>query len=550
MVGGTGKPDQWWRWGDRHRSFPPARAERVRRYLSERLQTGTSLAPPPVAQGPIPPSILRESRLKGLPGFSVDPEDRLRHSVGRSYYDLLAARRGSVEHLTEAVVTPRTNEEVETVLRTAEAEDLAVIPWGGGTSVVGGVTPLKGEHRAAVTLSLERMSAPLWVDASSRLARFECGILGPALETHLAGHGLTLGHYPQSFEFSTLGGWIASRSSGQSSSLYGDLAHNVRGLKVVTPLGAMDWEHPVEEATGPTLESLLVGSEGTFGVITEATLSLAAVPSHSVYHGFLLKDWESGCEFLRDVARLPYPPAVIRLSDPEETALSLVGREPPSALRGTLEKKVMDFRGIAPGKACLGFLGFEGPRDLVEGGWRAAGAILRSYRGLDAGEGAGEAWKKERFLLPYLRDYLMEYGFMTETLETGCSWKNLGPLYRALTQKLERAASSLGTKAFVGTHLSHALPTGACLYVTLLAPQPPNEFLEPLQSLKRAAMEAITENHGSLSHHHGIGTLHRPWARQRDSPAVLDTLSAVKRTVDPKGIMNPGKTLPQKEDRR
>ncbi len=543
MGAGEGRPE-WWRWGDGTAALSAARTDRVLTYLQKELGLTRFERVPAAVPIRAPSSRLRPAEIGGLGFVRMEDDIRVSHSFGRSYVDVLSARRGDAKWVTDAVAYPASVEEVRKVLDLAMQQDLAVIPWGGGTSVVGGVTPETDNHRGVVTLSLERMNRTLKISPRDQLGSFECGVFGPDLEQRLQAQGLTLGHFPQSFEFSTLGGWIATRSSGQASSLYGDISHRVMGLTVQTPGGEVRWERPIEEATGPSVDSLFIGSEGTLGILTDATLSLSARPESATYHALLLKDWKDALVFLQEVAAGPVVPAVIRLSDPAETRLTLAGREAPLGLKRVLERTYLGYHGVAQGETCLGILGFEGDRSAVDAGWKRAASLLARAGGIDVGRGAGESWRKERFSLPYLRDLLMDHGLFVETLETGTAWSTLQGLYDALHSRLQEAARSLRLPLFIGTHVSHATSHGACLYLTLITQQSPEGVDEPFTTLKRAAMGAITSHHGSLSHHHGIGSMHRLWVSPLWEGVARDVLWSMKSKLDPKGLLNPGKTLP------
>lgn len=536
-------PD-WWRWMRGTRPFPAARTASVKEYL--RSELGSEPQTPPCLSIPSPShSTVDLSQLDEVGEIDISGESRLYHSVGRSYGDLLRLRRGHVTPLTDAVIYPSSNGEVLRLLQRASAENIAVVAWGGGTSVVGGVAPLPGECRAVVTLSLERMNRLLRLDKASLLGTFQCGITGPVLEEHLGKQGLTLGHFPQSFEMSTLGGWMATRSSGQASSLYGNIDARVRGARLITPQGEIFWETPVDQSVGPRLHDLLLGNEGTLGVFTEATLELSRVPEVQLYHGGLFSDWEEGVLALKELAQGSPIPAVLRLSDPAETALTMAGREPGSSWSRLAEKGYLGLKGRSLKGSCLSIVGFDIGATQVRVAREAYAQVLKKHGGLDAGTGAGRAWKRERFLVPSLRDDLMDFGWMVETLETGANWTLLPKLRTGVLRALKGRASEGGFPLFVGAHLSHAVASGACLYVTLIAPQPPGEEEEPLQGLKVAATEAILSLGGSLSHHHGVGQLHQPWISPLSGPLETRLLSSAKNLLDPSRVLNPGKTLPR-----
>ncbi|MDE1880967.1 MAG: FAD-binding oxidoreductase [Euryarchaeota archaeon] len=549
---------RWWAWGNIHTRFPPARAQRVKEFLRHELGV-----PPMGAGGPaldletlrIPPGRLPTSEVQAVRALltagaaSDEREERLLHSFGRSYVDVTTARRGHLRALTDLVVHPASVDEVELILRYAQEHDLAVVPWGGGTSVVGGVDPEAGSHRGVITLSLQRLMDPLGVDETSHLARFQCGIHGPDLEKHLNVHGMTLGHFPQSFEFSTLGGWLATRSSGQASSRYGEITERLRGATIVTPVGTYRWERGVTESSGSDPSSIFPGSEGTLGIFVEATLAVDPLPAHRSYRVALFPDWESGVDAMRELSQSPPSPAVLRLSGPQETILTLEGRAPAETagekVRASLESRYLGLKKLEEGSMCLAIIGYEGSDREVRHGEERRKETLKAHGGTDVGSHGGESWQKERFLLPYLRDDLIEDGWLIETLETGAAWSDVKGLESQVREALHAAARRSKFAVWVGAHLSHTSPTGSGVYFTIIAPQSPQDPVGQWLSLKEAATEALLRAGGVLSHHHGVGRMHRPWvASYRKNLGGL-SLQAAKSTFDPKGILNPGKTLPE-----
>ncbi|MBI2930213.1 MAG: FAD-binding oxidoreductase [Planctomycetes bacterium] len=501
----------WWRWGDpAHRFEPPPDFLTC---LFERL----GVAPRPKAPEPAPPRLPdRTPVLDGLP-HETDDAHRLAHAGGRSYLDLVRLRRGSLEHAPDAVLYPATAEEVGEILRRA---DCAVVPFGGGTSVVGGVAPARGSHRGVATLDLTRLSRLLEVDRESLLARVECGIMGPALESELARHGLTLGHFPQSFEYSTLGGWIATRSAGQASGRYGRIEDMVAGLRAITPAGEIVTRAVPASASGPEVRELLVGSEGTLGVIVEATLRVHPIPESRAFASYLFPSFEAGLRAIRRMAQEGPAPAIVRLSDVVETeaAMKLADADRSFGL------KLLRFLGRSPGAHLM--LGFEG------GDGKHARVIARREGGFGVGAGPGERWDRERFRHPYLRDALLDYGLLVETLETATSWSNVPRLYTAV-----RGALS----GLILCHVSHVYSDGASLYFTVIADAPRGEEEERWTRMKEAACDALVSNGGTISHHHGVGADHRAWLVSERGELAVKALRAMKGVLDPRGILNPGK---------
>jgi alkyldihydroxyacetonephosphate synthase len=415
-----------------------------------------------------------------------------------------------------------------------------VVPFGGGTSVVGGVAPLRGRHHAAIALDLRRLDAVVGVDARSRLATLQAGMTGPAVEAALAAHGLTLGHLPQSFEFSTVGGWVATRSAGQASAGYGRMDDLVAGLRAATPAGPLEARALPATAAGPDLRELLMGSEGTLGVITEATLRVAPRPGAQAFWACSLPDFAAAGEALRALEQAGAAPTVTRASDEEETRINLAMAG--SAQEATALRTYLRARGH--GHPCLLILGWDAPgaAALAERR-RAAARVLREHGPVSLGGRVGQAWAARRFHGPYVRDELLGRGIMVDTLETATTWDALPRLYGAVGAALRGALAARGTPAAVGCHVSHVYPDGASLYFTFLARQERGAELAQWRAAKAAASDAIAATGGTITHHHAIGRDHAPWLGEEIGALGLDVLRAVKARLDPAGIMNPGKLV-------
>jgi alkyldihydroxyacetonephosphate synthase len=419
---------------------------------------------------------------------------------------------------------PGSAAEVAAVLRACSDAGVAVVPFGGGTSVVGGLEPLRGPFAAAVSLDLGRLDRVLAVDERSLTAVLEPGLRLPEADRALAERGLTLAHVPQSYEWASVGGCVATRSAGQLSSGRGRIDANLLGVRMATPLGELAAPAVPASAAGPSLRELAAGSEGALGVITEVTLRVHRRPERTRYEGWFLPSFEAGCEALRTLAQAGAAPDVARFSDADETAMTL-GLSPPGApARAYLRARL---RESAPG--CLLVLGWEGRL-----GRRATGP-LRAAGGVYVGRRAGAAWLASRFAGPHLRDDLLDRGVMVETLETATSWSGLAGLHRAVRAALEGAQ--------VGCHVSHLYPAGASLYVTVLARQDGDDPAAQWRGYKSAASEAILDAGGTITHHHGIGREHAPYLSREDGALGVEVLRAVKERVDPAGVMNPGKLL-------
>jgi alkyldihydroxyacetonephosphate synthase len=439
------------------------------------------------------------------------------------------------------VVVPGSTEQVQALLAACAEARVAVVPFGGGTSVVGGVDPVADGFPAVISLDLHRLDRLLAVDRTSLTATFEGGLFGPEAERLLAAEGLTLGHFPQSFEFSTVGGWVATRSAGQASTGHGRIDELVEGLRLVAPTGEVMQRAVPATAAGPDLRELLVGSEGVLGVICEATLRVRELPAARQYEGWSFRSFEEGCEALRVMEQADGSPDVVRLSDEHETRLSFALASTGSATERA-GRAYLRMRGHEGG--CIAIAGFEGEADDVERRRLHSGALLRAGGGLRLGRRPGEAWLRGRYAGPYVRDALLDHGVFVETLETAATWSNLPTLYAAVADALRRSLSERGTPPLVMCHVSHLYRSGASLYYTFLARQQPEDAIEQWHAAKSAACDAIVANGGTITHHHAIGRDHVPWMPAEIGSVGIDLIRAAKQRLDPVGIMNPGKLLP------
>ena len=494
----------------------------------------------------MPESTLPEQAHKALTQVVGEPhvltgrDDRLGRAGGLSYLDLLRHRGTGEITVPDAVVVPADPAEVQQVVEVCAAQGIGLVPFGGGTSVVGGVAALRGDKAAVVVLDLVRLDKLVSVDPVSRLAVFQAGVVAPEAERLLAAHGLTLGHVPQSFERATIGGFAATRSSGQASAGYGRFEDMVEGVRVATPRG--EWRLGVAPASaaGPDLRQLVVGSEGAFGVITEVTVRVRELPTVRRYEGFVLDGWEAGAAAVRELAQARVLADVTRLSDPHETdvAFTMSG-----GWKTALVRKYLRARGVL--EPCLLILGWEttstaelAPRR------RATLRALRKLRPVSLGTAAGETWRHGRFAGPRQRDALMDKGVCVETLETATYWSTLSALRTEVRAALVGALSAPGRTPIVACHISHAYETGASLYFTTIVPRDPDDPEGQWQRAKAAACQAITDGSlGTISHHHAVGVDHAPYLGREIGDLGVDVLAAVKRTLDPDGVLNPGKLV-------
>jgi alkyldihydroxyacetonephosphate synthase len=474
---------------------------------------------------------------------STSDLERVSHSVGRSLPDLLRLRSGDLPPPCDAVVYPGDEGEVAAVLRVAAEASLAVVPVGGATSVVGGIEPRpRPSQRGSLALDTTRLAALVRVDPVSRTATVQAGIAGPALEEALRRHGFTLGHYPQSFEHSTLGGWIAARSSGQFSGRYGALEDLLVAVRVVTPAGVLRTALVPRSAAGPDLRALVLGSEGTLGVIVEATLRIAPAPPAHDERALLFRSFEAGAEAVREAAQRGVPAAMLRLSDAAETELFQVLRRDPARRFDTAAALLAGAArlGYGAGRAVLVYAQ-EGERGAVRRDLARVRAIGRRHGGLPLGRRPGRSWRRDRFRTPYLRDWLLDHDVAVDTLETAVPWSRVQEAHRGIVRDLDAALARHAGGGIAMAHLSHSYPDGACLYFTVVHPLDPRRALKQWAEIKREATESVLAHGGTLSHHHGVGLDHAPWMAREKGSVGLQALRALRERLDPGGLMNPGK---------
>lgn len=489
----------------------------------------------------LPPCRLQQTALEALQAcvpahaLKMDTFERAFHARGKSYHDMLWLRDGRIDAAPDAVVYPDTENDVLAVLQWAAAHQVALVPFGGGSSVVGGVTAAAGPNlQSVVSLDMTRMNRLIAVDAEALVAKAEAGIYGPHLEEQLQAKGFTLGHYPQSFEFSTLGGWIASRGAGHQSNKYGKAEHWLASARLATRKGFWNTETFPGSAAGPQLRDLVAGSEGILGVITEAEFRIHPVPEATDYRAYVFPGFDLGVAATRAMMQAGVPTAMIRLSDMPETffynALEAGGAGSDD-----------------PVLFCLMLVGLEGDAGMVAAARQQSQSIIKTHGGIHMGETLAEHWRGKRFLTPYLRDPMLDHGLGVDTLETATRWSNLLPLHQKISEVLAQAIADHpgqpGARGTVMAHLSHCYHDGASLYFTYAMVRDPDQPIEQWHAIKRAATDAIVKHGGTLSHHHGVGEDHIPWISQEKGPLSEALLRALKLEMDPDGLLNPGKLL-------
>jgi alkyldihydroxyacetonephosphate synthase len=488
------------------------------------------------------------TRRLGPERVSTDPQIRLLHAHGKSYRDLLRARSGELPRAPDAVLFPREQAEVEAILRAAAQHGVQVVPFGGGTNISGGVEPDGTRPGMAVTVSLREMNRVLAIDPIARTARIQAGALGPELEAELNAKGFSLGHFPDSFEFSTLGGWLATRSAGMQSDAYGKIEDMVVSLTLCTPTGTLVTPNVPRSSTGPDLAQIAVGSEGTLGLITEAVMRIHPVGLRE-YRGVLVPGFDTGIALARELTHRGALPTMTRIANQQETALGFALKHPSSRVSATFAKAFKGYlkhvKRFPMGNACLMIAGFEAATaDELRGRRRRTLAICREFDAVDLGTEVGAKWFAGKYDYPYLRDAVMDRGGMVDVTETAATWDVLPGLYQAVKDGLQARLRRGELPGYVGCHLSHSYPAGACLYFTFAAQAERGRELPQYLDTKRLIFELLLQHGATLTHHHSVGYELLPWMPRYLGETGVRLLRGLKTTLDPQNVCNPGKLIP------
>ena len=544
---------KWWGWGDRSKSYELDSRKHFLRFLQEKLQCSGEVIQQPASLDSMkfPPTkadIAFVDRLIGIFGeenVHVDGLNRFLHSLGKGYLDLIQAWTGSPQGLPDVVVEPAEESQVARLFDESASWDFVVVPYGGATTVVSGVSPRASDARVVVCLDFRLMNRILSIDEKSLLAEVQPGCLGPEVERAMGLAGLTLGHFPQSFEYSSVGGWVATRGAGYESTRYGKIEEMVESVRLISPQGKIETPRVPASSAGPDLREIVIGSEGSIGVITAVTLRVRKAPASKSYRGVIFRNFEDGIEAVRTMIQNDIVPNMVRLSDSSETAASLaLARRNGGSFVERVGTWFLKKRGNLGASSALMILGFEGSHEWVKFERKRALANCRQFRGFSLGEGVGRTWYKERFELPYLRDELMKMGLLIDTLETATTWSRLNALHSQIITAFQESFEELHVPGFAMAHISHVYRTGASLYFTFMAQQLTGREEEEWRLIKNKITDVIVAGGASLSHHHGIGLEHVKWMRQYWGPLGVRVLKSIKHELDPKAIMNPGKLVP------
>ena len=550
---------KWWGWGHEDVTFDDSTKPELWPYLKRELGVDEIRWEKPVAfeDVTLPEQKKNEAFLAaiqaGLGDGQVvdDKKSRLVHAAGKSFRDLWLMRHGQVQFAPDCVVYPDTEEDVALVVRAAHEHGVVLVPFGGGSNIAGCLVPSDRGGRMVVSLDMCRMHRVLEVDRYSLTAHIQPGVYGQHLEDQLAEHGVTLGHFPDSFLHSTLGGWVATRSAGMQSDIYGKIEDMVISLRMVTPSGTIITRTVPKSSNGIDIKHLCIGSEGILGVITEVVVQVHHKPEKEDWYGWLFPDFKSGLDAIHECHRGDCMPTVTRLNDPKKTALSFAFKHPKTGIKDKIAKAFKWYIGnvkkIDFNQCCLMVVKYEGTPQAFNRIKNRVTAIYKKHRGVCLGAEPGRSFAKVKFDFPHLRDYVMDRSIMADVSETATTWDNLRTLHESGLADVEQAIKDTGVDAWVGCHLSHSYRTGASLYFTFGCLQREGREIEQYLYVKKAAEDAFMKNGGTLSHHHAVGTEHLPWVEEDLSPTGLKAVKALKAGLDPNDIMNPGKIIPSEK---
>ncbi|MBO0812916.1 MAG: FAD-binding oxidoreductase, partial [Microlunatus sp.] len=512
---------KWWGWGVEGVAFhfddKPKFAPFVKQAVGLDL---TGEAPPAhldfsdlaVAAPKISDDLLTD--LKGAVGTEnvvSDDESRVVHTYGKSIRDLLRIRNGDLPRVPDVIVYPGDEDEVQAVVDLAVAADAVLIPYGGGSNISGSLEPEPAETRTVISLDLGRLNKVLDIDEESGLARIQAGTLGPDLEEQLNKRGWTVGHYPDSFNHSTIGGWVATRSSGMQSDKYGDISDITRGVRVATPGGPLVLRPLPSTSTGPSVREMILGSEGRLGVITEVNAHVHRLPQERTILAYFFPTFDAGLDAMREISQLDSRPSITRVSDARETGFTLATAKKTS-FGQTVLFKVLQRRGWDLDKMCLSFVGFEGAKGHVARQQAQVKEIVKKHGGLGVGKGPGVLYDQKKFDTPYIRDFLLDWGGAADVSETAAPWSRLKDVYYNTIEAANKAYQQLDIDpGWIMCHLSHSYHSGACLYFTFAFVYGDRDPLELYEVVKKAIQQSFIDNGATLSHHHAVGTEHSPW---------------------------------------
>lgn len=554
MIDGV-KQQKWWGWGEEGKAYRYEDKPKFAPFVMKMVGVDIT-APvepiPPFSSLEVPASRLSDTLRAELAGIigegfvQTDDETRVVHAFGKGVRDLLRVRSGLLGRIPDAVLYPGTQREVELLVDAAVAADAVLIPFGGGSNIVAALEAQPGETRQVLSVNLGRMSRVLEIDEVSGLAHIEAGVFGPDMEDQLKARGWTMGHHPDSFVWSTLGGWIATRSSGMQSDKYGDIADICRGLTMVMPGQVLTLRPLPSSSSGPSVREMVLGSEGRLGIITSAWVNVHRIPEVRELQAYFFATYEDGLRACQEIVESDASVMMARVSDAVETQYIMANGKKSSRL-GSLSSKaiqrIMLQKGWDLEKIAMSFVGYEGSPTHVRYEKGLVAKIVRNHGGIGVGKGPGSLYDQKKYDTPYIRDFMLDRGLVADVSETTTPWAYVEQIHTNTVAAFHKAMAEIGVRGVVFCHLSHSYHSGACQYFTFAIADKSDNAMVTYDVAKRVLQQSFMDNHGTVSHHHGVGEEHSPWMDQDISPAGVSIQRALFDGVDPGHNLNPGKII-------
>jgi alkyldihydroxyacetonephosphate synthase len=547
---------KWWGWGVEgvafHHEDKPGFAPFILEQLALDLHAVEPSGQPSFDKVTVAKSLISAPFQKSLVDIvgaeyvTTDKLERVVHAYGKSLRDLVRIRANQIERTPDVVVYPANEAEIQKIVDAAVKANAVIIPFGGGSNIGGSLEPLRTEKRVVLSLDLGRLNKVLEIDSDAGLARIQAGALGPDLEEQLTALGWTIGHFPDSFTHSTLGGWIATRSSGMQSDKYGDIADITRGLRLVRPGGTVVIRPIPSASNGPSVRELILGSEGRLGIVTEAWVQVHRVPAKRDVYAYFFPDFATGLKAMQEISESDATPSITRVSDNMETRFSLATSKESHGVTkfvsGTVLPAIFKSKGWNLDEICLSFIGYEGSERHAKLQKKLVDRIVKKYNGMGVGKGPGILYDQKKFDTPYIRDFLLDRGAAGDVSESAAPWSKLQKLHDGAVDAAHDAFKKIGAQGVIISHLSHSYHSGACLYFTF-GFKFGKDALGDYDIVKSAIQQSFIDNGGSISHHHGVGLEHAPWLEDDISATGVAVLQGVFDSADPNGNFNPGKII-------
>lgn len=554
MIDGV-KQQKWWGWGEEGKAYhhhdKPKFAPFVKKIVGVDINHSRTSVPP-FSSLNVPATQLTDElrntleHIVGAEYAQTDDETRVVHAFGKGVRDLVRVRRGELGRVPDVVVYPGDEDDVVALVNAAVEHDFVLIPFGGGSNIVAATEAVPGESRNIVIVNLGRMKSLVEIDETSGIARIQAGAFGPDMEDQLRSRGWTMGHQPDSFVWSTLGGWIATRSSGMQSDKYGDISDIVRGLRMVMPGQTLELRPLPSTSSGPSVREMVLGSEGRLGVITEAWVQVHRIPEQRELQAYFFATYADGLKALEEISFSDANVMLARVSDPLETQYIMangkksgrVGKLANKAIQKMMLRKGWDLE-----KICMSFVGFEGSANHVRYHKGLVSKIIKAHNGMGVGKGPGALYDQKKYDTPYIRDFMLDHGLVADVSETATPWAYTEQIHTNTVAAAHKALEERGVRGVVFCHLSHSYHSGACQYFTFAIADDSEENLVTYDHVKRAIQQSFMDNHGTVSHHHGVGEEHSPWLDQDISPAGVHMQRKLFEGIDPGNNFNPGKII-------